>query len=132
MDSFCFCTLVRDRDGQTNSMLDSASCWITSNRKNTNSSGSINCWFRMIKYFAGLLLGTIAVSLPVPASEVSIRANQIGYPQNASKVAIAFSSAAIPIPFEIRDLDTKKIVFEGRAKPLEGVSWGNVKHHQEI
>lgn len=81
----------------------------------------------------------LVVSLLLPscfavsgAEEIFIRANQIGYRPQDVKNAIAFGKAALPGSFAVLAADTQKVFFEGKAKPITGVKWGQFENHVEL
>jgi hypothetical protein len=66
------------------------------------------------------------------ADEIFIRANQLGHSLRDPKIAIAFSKSALPETFSVTDTETKKVLFEGRARLITGVRWGQFKNHAEL
>jgi hypothetical protein len=66
------------------------------------------------------------------ADEIFIRANQLGHSLRDPKIAIAFSKSALPETFSVTDTETKKVLFEGRARLMTGVRWGQFNNHAEL
>jgi endoglucanase len=79
-----------------------------------------------------LLLVALAGVASLRADEVFIRANQVGYQPQDVKLAIAFAKSSLPAPFALIAADTGKVVFEGKAKPLAGVTWGQFENHADL
>lgn len=69
---------------------------------------------------------------PAPADEIFLRANQVGYASHAAKIAVAFSKSTLPEAFTLVDLETQKVRFTGKTKPVPGVTWGSFEHHAEL
>lgn len=68
----------------------------------------------------------------VQAEEPFLRANQLGYRPDDTKIAIAFSRSALPGEFLVVESDTQRTAFEGRTRPVSGVRWGQFEHHAEL
>jgi len=66
------------------------------------------------------------------AGEVFLRANQLGYMPHDTKVAIAFSRSALPTAFSVVQADSQAVAFEGKAKPVTVVRWGQFENHAEL
>jgi hypothetical protein len=66
------------------------------------------------------------------AEEIYLRANQLGYGTRDVKTAVVFSKSALPKSFSLVEADSLKIAFEGEAKPLTGVRWGQFVDHAEL
>jgi hypothetical protein len=64
--------------------------------------------------------------------EVFIRANQVGYATQDTKIALAFSRSALPGDFTVIDAESGHRVFTGKARPLPGERWGAFEHHAEL
>jgi peptidoglycan/xylan/chitin deacetylase (PgdA/CDA1 family) len=69
---------------------------------------------------------------PVSASEIFVRANQVGYRPEDPKIAIAFGQSALPDSFAIVDHETGKVCFTGHARAITNVSWGRFRNHVEL
>jgi hypothetical protein len=65
-------------------------------------------------------------------AQIQIRANQVGYEPEASKIAIAFGMGTFPPGFEVTDADSNAVVFRERAVSLPGVRWGKFENHVEL
>lgn len=63
--------------------------------------------------------------------DVLVRVNQVGYGPGDVKVAIAMGREAVPGKFQVVDSATKKVAFEGDAKPINE-KWGEFKEHAEL
>lgn len=66
------------------------------------------------------------------ADEVFIRASQIGYRPQDTKIAIAFAKSALPTDFAVFIANEGIAVFTGKAKSLTGVTWGQFDNHVEL
>jgi endoglucanase len=83
-----------------------------------------------IRTFAvGILLANLAL---LQAEEVFIRASQVGYRPQDTKIAIAFAKSVPPDSFALVAADSGNVVFAGRAKPVIGVRWGGFENHAEL
>jgi hypothetical protein len=78
-----------------------------------------------------VLLASVSV-LAARGGEVFIRASQIGYRPQDAKTAIAFGAAPVPDSFTIVPAGSGKAVFEGKARPVAGVKWGQQENHAEL
>jgi hypothetical protein len=80
-----------------------------------------------------LTVGVFLASLGLmTAEEVFIRASQIGYRPQDTKVAIAFAKSGLPRAFAVVTADTENEVFAGQAKPVAGLKWGGLENHAEL
>ncbi|MGH7941707.1 MAG: glycoside hydrolase family 9 protein, partial [Limisphaerales bacterium] len=70
--------------------------------------------------------------LLAPSRAIYIRANQVGYRPLEPKTAVAFSVAPLPKSFSVVDAETGKVLFNGRAKPIHGATWGQFKNYAEL
>lgn len=66
------------------------------------------------------------------AQEIFLRASQLGYRPQDSKVALAFSRTTLPATFNVLDAATHKSAFEGNAARLSRLSWGQFTNHAEL
>ena len=79
----------------------------------------------------------ILVSLPpVPArarddAKLYVRVNQLGYRTGDVKVALAFSSGALPGRFSVIGVEDGRVAFEGEARRVAG-GWGQFAAHAEL
>lgn len=64
------------------------------------------------------------ISAQKTSEEIYIRLNQVGYLENDSKVAIAFSNQPIRGKFSVHDSVTGETIFEGEAKRTKKEGWG--------
>lgn len=88
-----------------------------------------------------LLIILIAVSilsenLIIPATaqtdrQIFVRINQPGYMPHDSKVVIAFAGEPLPQKFDLIEVTTKQVVFDGSSRPLKG-HWGHFNYHSEL
>jgi len=65
-------------------------------------------------------------------AELFLRANQVGYQPNDSKIAMAFADEPIAESFQVLEADSGEPVFEGRTRPLSDEQWGQFDHHAEL
>ena len=65
------------------------------------------------------------------AGEIFIRANQLGYRPQDSKIGIAFSSEALPPNFVVISTETYKVAFEGKSESTL-IPWGQFTNHSEL
>jgi endoglucanase len=64
--------------------------------------------------------------------QIHVRANQVGYPMNAGKVAIALSTAPLPAEFTlVAEANEGRVHFQGKTRPIAG-AWGRFPHHAEL
>jgi hypothetical protein len=78
---------------------------------------------------------TAAILLVVPllcAQDCFIRANQLGYRSQDTKIAIAFGKTPLPSAFALVTAEVEKFAFEGKSQPILGVTWGQFEHHAEL
>ncbi|MEY2428131.1 MAG: endoglucanase [Verrucomicrobiota bacterium] len=66
------------------------------------------------------------------AEEVFIRANQVGYRPQDSKIAIAFGKASLPDSFAVTDTEKHEDCFSGKTTPITGLNWGQFENHAEL
>ena len=72
------------------------------------------------KAFALVLI--LAADLAVVhAEEIFVRANQVGYLPQDTKIAIAFSRSSLPDSFVVVAADSGAAAFQGRTRPVTGV-----------
>lgn len=69
------------------------------------------------------------VSATVVRDSIYIRVNQVGYLENDSKVAVAFSNSPVKERFSVHDAETGKRVFRGKIKDSEAGAWESFKHY---
>ncbi|QEH34399.1 Endoglucanase C precursor [Aquisphaera giovannonii] len=93
-----------------------------------HSPGPVRPWIRVATSTAILLL----CSARMPAAEVHIRANQVGYDRNGPKVALAFSDATLPASFVVLREGSDERAFEGRVAVLPGETWGRFANQAEL
>ncbi len=70
--------------------------------------------------------------LSLRAEDFFIRANQIGYLPQDSKVGIAFGKSALPDSFTVIAASDGKTVFQGKTRAVTGVKWGEFENHAEL
>ena len=69
------------------------------------------------------------VSAVALKDSVYIRVNQVGYLQEDSKVAVAFSNSPFNGRFSVHNSETGKRVFRGKIKASETGAWESFKHY---
>ena len=74
----------------------------------------------------------LVVAPPQLRAEVFLRANQVGYSTHDPKIAIAFSTTALPDTFDLIEVGSGARVFEGTTVALAGQRWGKFDHHAEL
>ena len=79
-----------------------------------------------------LLLAALCGLCHLNAQEIYIRANQIGYEPNATKIALAFCLGPLGNTFEILDAKTGKPLFHAQTQSVRGVRWGKFDQHVEL
>lgn len=67
-----------------------------------------------------------------PTEPTYIRVNLVGYLEDDSKVAIAFSHAAIRDEFEVVDAASGEVVMEGSTVPSDAPGWGAFEHYVQM
>ena len=83
--------------------------------------------------FAGLWLAFLGAGTVTHGQEISIRANQVGYWINETKVGIAFSKSPLPEDFTlVSEQNEGNVFFTGKAKSITNAEWGQFKHHAEL
>jgi len=98
------------------------------NWNETNPANPVN----PVKRYCVLLLILPASLGVLRAEEIFIRANQAGYRPQDAKVAIAFAKSALPDSFSVVGADSEMVVFEAKAKPVPGATWGQFDNHVEL
>ena len=87
----------------------------------------------MKKHFFFPVLFLPFLSLIAEGEQIFIRANQVGYHMNEKKIAIAFSKGPLPAEFSLpSDQNEGLVFFQGKSKPINGVTWGQFDHHAEL
>jgi hypothetical protein len=71
------------------------------------------------------------VGRPVDSSAVHLRINLLGYLEDDSKVAVAFSHRPIEAAFALVDGTTAEVVFVGTLQPSAAEGWGTFAHYYE-
>lgn len=86
--------------------------------------------------WSGRLIGALLVLVvgsPAFGSEIFIRASQVGYGINETKVGIAFSKSPLPSDFTlVAEGSEGKVFFTGKTKPITNVVWGQFTHNAEL
>lgn len=77
-----------------------------------------------------LLAGS--VSAEVSRDTVYLRVNQVGYLEEDTKVAIAFSEATVRENFTVHDVETGKRIFRGKTETSEVKGWGEFSHYYKL
>lgn len=86
-------------------------------------------------YRVGFFLMLLIALNPLYSQEhnnIFLRLNQVGYLQNDSKVAIAFSDSKLNGKFEIFDAQKGKRIFRGTLQKIENKSWGNFRNYYRL
>lgn len=84
-------------------------------------------------FVAALIWFTALLAGAAPAEEIFIRANQVGYPRHAPKLAIAFSKAPLPPEFTlIAEGGAGRVCFRGQNTPVTDAAWGQFHYHAEL
>jgi hypothetical protein len=81
-----------------------------------------------------ILLILLAAS-SLPAGEIFIRANQLGYLPGDPKIALAFSKTKVLDSFAVISLDDGKPaldVYEGKPRIVTNSAWGQFENHAEL
>jgi hypothetical protein len=86
---------------------------------------------RVFSVAAALLVAMITVPGCGPSEPVHIRVNVVGYLEDDSKVAIAFSHTPIDERFEVVDAASGEVVLGGRATSSIADGWGAFEHYVE-
>lgn len=83
--------------------------------------------------FVSLLL-IVGARLPITrGQDIFIRANQVSYPTQETKVGMAFATTPLPAKFTVvTEGNAGKVVFTGRTRPVTDVVWGKFTHHAEL
>ena len=87
--------------------------------------------FRFV-FQVSLLLATANVHLLMADDAVHLRANQVGYRSEDSKVAIAFSHEPVEGKFSLLEVPSEKVVFSGDVAPSPAPGWGTFEHHYRL
>jgi endoglucanase len=77
-------------------------------------------------------LAFCASLLTLQAEEIFIRANQIGYRPQDSKLAVAFGPTELPDSFEVVAEESQKVVLKGKPKPVMDAQWGQITTHVDL
>jgi peptidoglycan/xylan/chitin deacetylase (PgdA/CDA1 family) len=86
----------------------------------------------LLDYLAGKGYQFVRVDELLEPEQIFIRANQLGYRPGDAKIAIAFSVSRMPDSFTVVGVDTGTAVFQGRARPVTGLKWGQFENHVEL
>ncbi len=89
---------------------------------------------------AVVLLTLACLAIPAPPAAVAqpalntifVRANQVGYQPQDTKIGIAFSEAALPDSFAVVRAGSGIAAFQGKTKPVTGVRWGRFENDAEL
>jgi endoglucanase len=68
---------------------------------------------------------------PIDSSAVHLRINLLGYLEEDSKVAVAFSHRAVEAQFDLVDAATGDVVLSGTLRPSAAPGWGTFAHYYE-
>jgi endoglucanase len=77
----------------------------------------------------GLCLASLGL---LHAEEAFIRASQVGYRPQDTKIALAFAKSALPEGFAVCVPDLDVVAFTAKTKPVTGVRWGGFENHVEL
>ena len=90
-------------------------------------------WNRQFWSHAALFLAALApFSGCGPTEQTYIRVNLVGYLEDDSKVAIAFSRAPINGDFEVVDAESGEVVIEGGTIASDAPGWGAFEHYVQM
>ena len=64
-------------------------------------------------------------------AKLYVRVNQLGYRVEDAKVAVAFSSGALPVRFSVVGVEDRRVAFEGEVRRVAG-RWGQFGNHAEL
>lgn len=78
------------------------------------------------------LLVAGSVSAEVSRDTIYLRVNQVGYLEEDTKVAIAFSEATVRENFTVHDVETGKRIFRGKTETSEVKGWGEFSHYYKL
>ncbi len=78
-----------------------------------------------------VVLGFVLTASPLHA-DVFLRANQVDFKARDPKVAVAFSSSALPDRFSVIDVSSGATVFEGDLRGQEGVVFARTFWHSIV
>ncbi len=81
---------------------------------------------------ACLLFAAADAHLLMADNAVHLRANQVGYHSEDSKVAIAFSHEPVEGKFSLLAVPSQKVVFSGDVAPSSAPGWGTFEHHYRL
>ena len=79
-----------------------------------------------------VLLHTVNTETPENPEKIYIRVNQLGYLPGESKIAIAFSHAAIKEKFLLISDDSKSSITALKPKRSKSKGWGTFNYYYEI
>lgn len=68
---------------------------------------------------------------PADSSAVHLRVNLLGYLEEDSKIAVAFSRRAVEAEFQLVGAATDEVVFSGVLRPSRAKGWGAFAHYYE-
>ncbi len=80
---------------------------------------------------AALFIALLPAAPGAGAVEVYLRWNQAGYRPDDAKVALSFSTEALPPAFAVRAVETDRIVLVGTARAVPG-HWAGFEHHADL
>jgi endoglucanase len=87
------------------------------------------CWIILL---SAVIASTAWAGPELPNSEIFIRANQVGYELRGPKIALAFSTSALPKTFSVLDTATQRSIFAGQTKFITDTVWGRWTNHAEL
>lgn len=82
--------------------------------------------------FGFILCSLLLAASSVIATPIHIRVSQLGYASKEKKLAIAFSTNALPARFQVVDNATGAAVWNGRALAVSDATWGSFSNHCEL
>ena len=78
------------------------------------------------------LIGIGVAALAAHGEQIFIRANQVGYRPQDTKIAVAFSKSGLPDSFAVAAADSGTAAFQGKTRAVTGVKWGQFENHVEL
>lgn len=79
-----------------------------------------------------LIFSTASGASEVYRDTIFLRVNQVGYLENDTKAAIAFSEAPVKGNFSVHNAKTGKRIFRGKIETSEVKAWGNFSHYYHL
>ncbi len=84
-----------------------------------------------LRFVAALAILLITASSACAQGDAYVRVNLVGYRSDGAKIAIGFGTLELPAEFQVVNVGTQLVVFNGRSKPV-AEAWGQFTHHAEL